>query len=199
MKRSDGLLLGLVITCLLIVPLFISCAPSYKMYGVLLWSTDETNLPNGTLLGIENASDFQKTYQVGIPGSSKNGLILEQWRIRAFDHQDQALTWIQNNQEYLNTYATALSQPLPVRTKADRQAAIVYRLRKGESFRVLGRSSEMVQEGNLKDYWYEVLTSTGVQGFTFGNQIRLGGSTNSAISKGMTATQISEMLRDNTI
>ncbi len=153
--------------CLLAVFLIFSCGPRAKGYGVLLWSPDETAQPSGSLVPIYEESAIKETYTAGI-GEEKQQIEIPMWRLRYFNKKKDAAAAAERFSEYADSFAVAERDGLPIREEPNSDSPRVYRLRKGQTIKILTRTDQPFEEGGLSDYWYRVLTEDGSTGYAFG-------------------------------
>lgn len=160
------LLIALVLAC-------VSCGKTYDKYAVVLWAEQDDQFVNGDLAGVIAFSSIRKEYQIQNPGVENAPIKpMEAWRLKVFDSRGQAEEYLRNNKDFLGAFGNSLKQALPVRAKADRTSAIVYRLKENEEVKILGREKEKRDEAGLVDYWYEIMTREGTSGWVFGYQLR---------------------------
>ena len=132
-------------------------------YGVLLWPEEESALNGGQVVTIYTESEVFDHYEV-----DQEGTVIERWRIRLFDTRALAETFSEQFASYGDVYGRADRSALPVRMENDRSSDLLYRLRKGEIVKILGRDEEQSDEAGFIGYWYRVLTVSGVEGWAFG-------------------------------
>ena len=146
---------------------FVSCGSRAIGFGVVLWSPDEAVVRNGEVLALGARSEIAKTY-TALASGKDSGPTIEQWRVRFFDDKEEADAFAEAFAPYRNLYAQSGRAALPVRDAAKQDGRRVYGLREGEIIKILGRTTEEeVNVGGLSGYWYEVMTETGVRGYTF--------------------------------
>ncbi len=148
--------------------LLTGCGPRQIGYGVVRWSPREETLPTGALVNIYSESRINETYTVGRPGK-KEQAELPLWRVAVFAQESEARQAAEAYADYTDTFAVSERQGLPIRKEKDAGSERVYKLRKGQHIKVLGRTDQKIQLGSYKDYWYRVLTEDGVDGYTFGS------------------------------
>lgn len=157
----------IVFTSALLALTLVSCGGRAIGYGLVLWSPDEAVVPTGEVLAVQAQSEIAKTYTVALPDRD-TGLTLEQWRVQFFDEKEQADAFAETFAPYRTLYAQSGRDALPVRDAANQGGRRVYGLREGEVIKILGRTTEEeVNVGGLSGYWYQVMTETGVRGYTF--------------------------------
>ena len=147
-----------------IVLALIGCGGGSRSFGVVLWPPQESPLEFGMLVEVTDSSDIESTYTVR-PLENGERMTTEQWRIEAFDSNEQAREFADNFEQYSDTFGTSQLQALRVRTEPNASAESVYRLRQGEEVNVIGQSSDASEDGGSTDVWYEVLTRDGSRGW----------------------------------
>ena len=168
LHRSSGVLLAILAVCI-----FSSCGPIDR--GLLLWSHDDASIPSGSIVNIFNESELRGISEIRYrdADSKMQRVELESWKIRTAQSTAE-LERIQA--EYTNSapyFGIAEIQALPVRDAmaTDISTSIVYRMTLGEKVKILNQSETEVEVGNLKDYWFEVLTADGTRGYVFGYRL----------------------------
>jgi len=168
--KSNGIILLCVLTFFLT-----ACQKNYDQYAVLLWADPESSLPNDLLLGITNYSSVRDEYQTEytLPESKEvKSLMVPSWRLELFDSKAEAESFITDNTIFKDSFGRSGKQALPVRQEQSSNSSIVYRLKENEEVKIIRRSEEKIAVGNLLDYWYEILTSTGTRGWVYGYQLK---------------------------
>ncbi len=155
-----------------LILLLSGCGPRLIGYGLVRWSPDEKSLPTGSLVNIYEESRIKDTYTVGRP-DRKERVEMPLWRIAVFARRDAAEQAAESYRDYIETFAVSEKQGLPIRADQDAGSERVYKLRKGQHIKVLGRSEEKVQLGSLQGHWYRVLTDDGVSGYCFDHYLTL--------------------------
>lgn len=162
MKRSFAAFAGIAVLLLALL----SCEGGGKQgYAVVLWAPLEGPLANGDTVRLVRASEKTSTVR---SGKFKGTLDLEAWRLRPASGREQARAEAEAYAPYLQTYAYALRDGLPLREEPQQESRRVYKLREGQVVKVLGRGEQEVQIGSYQDYWYRVLTEDGYEGWCFG-------------------------------
>jgi len=152
-------------------------------WGVLLWSTDDPPIPSGTVLPVYIKSNIDRLWVVGVPedyrGSLARGAKIEvpMWQFEFIGNKKKAEMRAREFAEYSHVYAENLQDGLPVRDSPDNGGRRVYRLRVGETVKILS-----LAEGNppisatgdpLPGEWYRVLTEAGNIGYCFSYRLKL--------------------------
>lgn len=147
-----------------------SCRDSYG-YGVVLWSANEIELTSGSIVRIVGESPRREIFRVQHP-DTKAIIEVDKWRLEQFPKRQQAQAYLEEYIPFLRTYTEVRKSALPMREDALVSSKSVYSLRDGQVMKVLGRAKEREQIGGYKAYWYHLLSSDGVQGWTYGRFLR---------------------------
>ena len=151
-----------------------SCARKLG-WGVVLWSSSEGPLPAGSVVPVYIRSNIQSLYVVGVPGSDKK-VELPLWQVETFPSKSKAKARVEAFGGNLSLYLSTSLDGLPVRQEPNNLAKRVYRLREGESVKVLRKvEGERVSTAGeaLSGDWYEVLAEGGEVGYVFSHAMRL--------------------------
>lgn len=141
----------------------------------MLWSSKEGPLPAGSVVPVYIKSNIQSLYVVGVPGS-RDKVELPLWQVELFSSKATARQRVESFGDNLHVYMMAARDGLPLRKEAANNAKRVYRLREGESVKVLEKASgETVSTGGeiLPGDWYLVLAEGGETGYVFSYAMRL--------------------------
>ncbi len=163
--------LRIAFTLTLIVGLLVmGCARRPREHGVLLWSPDEERASSGTLLAVVDESDISDTYTVvGLDNEDKAEL--PRRLVRVFDSEEQAAAFKAEYQDFARLYGRSERRALPIRAEMSSQSRRVYRLRDQQIVKVIRRSEQKHEISDYHDYWYEVMTEDGVDGWVFGRYL----------------------------
>jgi hypothetical protein len=153
-------------------------------WGMLLWSTEDPDIPSGTVLPVYIRSNIDQVWVAGIPaayrtagrgGPDKFEIPLPQLEFAG--GKSAALKRAEKFAEYALLYAETLQDGLPIREEPDNSTRRVYRLRGGEIIKVLSKtegSPAISTTGEpLPGEWYRVLTKDGTTGYCFSYRLRL--------------------------
>jgi hypothetical protein len=154
----------MIILLILTAILFLSSCSAYKGYAVILWAEDTWPYENGDIANISRVYDTDRKY---IAIYEKDIVELAMWRVLYFESYDEAKTFAESYQPFINTYALCRRNDLPVRSEADTGTERVTKLKSGEVVKVIekGRQEKI---GNMDDSWYLILTIRGYLGYTYG-------------------------------
>lgn len=151
-----------------------SCTPHIG-WGLLLWTDPEAGLHAGAVVPVYIRSNIEKKYIIGIPDSKRKDEV-PLWQLELFRSKGAAEKARLSFGSYLTSYLFANRDGLPVRDAPTNTASRVYRLREGQSVKILAEvQGDVVTTGTetLQGSWYKVLTEDGTQGYVFSNTMRL--------------------------
>ena len=146
--------------------LSVSCGKKYIGYGVLLWSPNEKILETGTTLPIISESKINNTYTVKKPGS-KEQIELPKWRLDVFETEEDAGKNAKMVAQYKTIFAHNLKDGLLIRETPDVTSDRVYKMKRGQTIKIIGRTEKIAEVGQYTGFWYKVLTEDGINGFCF--------------------------------
>ncbi len=115
--------------------LLLSCA-RLEGWGVVIWSVKGTTAKAGTVVPVYLKSNISKSYVIGLP-EDKTKIEIPLPSLEFFSSKGAAEKRAQQFAPYAALYLSAGRDGLPVRDKASVSARRVYRLRLGESVKVL--------------------------------------------------------------
>jgi hypothetical protein len=139
-------------------------------WGVVLWSSPEGSIPAGSVVPVYIKSNIQSLYVVGAP-ASRTKVELPLWQVELFGSKRAANARVAELGEYKSIYMVAARDGIPIRDKPNNStAAQVFRLREGQSVKVLAKAEgEAVSTGGkaLAGEWYLVLADDGTRGYVY--------------------------------
>jgi hypothetical protein len=158
------------------VLLLASCGKPPLGYGVLLWSPDEETLPTGTIMSLLGQSRLKNLY-TSAPEGTKDYRQIDTWRIRQFETLKEAREYLEEYNQYRESYAQVQpwggnNLPLALRSGDTTSFPIVYRLGNGQILKIIERVRPDSIAG-YDNYWYKVLTNDGTTGYSFGLRLKL--------------------------
>lgn len=148
-----------------------SCGLKTIGSGILLWSPDEDLIATGATVPVISESGIEDSYTISL--GEEQTLDLPKWRVKFFDSDKALETYRKNHEQFFRTLAAAKIDSLAVRKRQDPASQRVYKLRKFETVKIIGRSEEKAAVGSYEDYWYKVLTKEGAEGWCYGESLIL--------------------------
>lgn len=172
MKKSFCKILTLL-SALFCSVLFLSCGKVVG-YSVVLWGIPEHKIQDSEIVPVYLRSNINHVYVIGTPDGEK--LEVPLWKITEPSSKRKAKKVLEEYNEFEHQYATVKLDGLPCRAEPDNTAKQVYRLRKGETIRILKQGEGMtVTNGKevLAGSWFKILTLNGTQGWCFSHNLNL--------------------------
>jgi hypothetical protein len=161
------------LTILLVLILTLSGCARRIGYGVVLWSEDEAQIASGSVVTVASESDLQDTYVIRNEETSAEATVVR-WRVRFFETEEAAVADAQAYEELATVYGRSARNALPMRGAPElKNGNILYRLREGETVKLIGRAEEQTDLSGLLAYWYSALTETGIEAYVFGYELTL--------------------------
>ncbi|GMO29390.1 MAG: hypothetical protein Ta2F_04780 [Termitinemataceae bacterium] len=162
---------------------FSSCRKSLG-WGVLLWASEDSGIPSGTVVKVQIKSNINKVWIVRIPKeyrmageNYKKNVEIPLAQLELLGSKRDAVKRSKEFGEYALVYAETLQDGLPVREAADNGARRVYRLRVGEVVKILkpidGNPAISATGAPLPGQWFRILTEDGTEGCCFSYRLRL--------------------------
>ncbi len=155
--------------------LFVSCSP-YIGYGVINWSLPELGLSAGEVVPVFIQSNIGGVYVIGTGPDREDRIEVPLWQIALYKSKSRALKAAAKIAEYRYLYATVKIDGLPIRAHPENTARQVYRLRQGETLKIIrkGEGSQVIAgDAPLEGDWYEVRTGDGTVGWCFSYNLTL--------------------------
>lgn len=143
-------------------------------YSVLLWSIPEHNLQDCDIVPVYVLSNISHVYVIGAPDGEK--LEVPLWQITKPTSKSKAVKLSAEYKDYAHKYAAVKLDGLPCRAEPANLAKQVYRLRKGETIKILGKGEgDKVMAGKqaLEGDWLKVLAKDGTEGWCFSHNLAL--------------------------
>jgi len=167
---------------LFVILLFSSCTRTLG-YGVLFWSSEDPQIPSGTVLRVYIRSNINRVWVAGVPREFRT----DETTINRFEVPIAHLELVGSRRRaaeraevfapYALMYAETLQDRLPIRENPDNVSRLVYRLREGEVIKILNPVAGQVVIGAsgepLPGQWFRVLTQDGTVGYCFSYRLRL--------------------------
>lgn len=165
MKKRFNIIVVLLIT--LLSTLFFSCR-RMEGYSVVLWNIPEYEIQDCEVVPVYALSNISHVYIIGSPNGEK--LEVPLWQLTKPESKSKAIKRAETYKEYVGKYANVKLDGLPCRAEPANLSKQVYRLRKGETIKVLAKGQgDAVMAGKeaLEGDWLKVLTKDGTQGWCF--------------------------------
>jgi len=154
-----------IIIILALLPI-ISCGGRPIGWGVLYIEDEENDLAAGEVLPIYQESEIRDVYTVGISGSDEK-IEIDRWKINFAGKESEARLYGESYQEYADIYAVTKKNGLSIRENASISSERVYKLRDGQTVKIIGKNSGTENIAGHDGYWYKVLTEDGSSGYCF--------------------------------
>jgi hypothetical protein len=148
--------------------IFTSCS-GIMGYGVLLWDLPEQGLQDGDIVPVYIRSNITHVYVVSVPGS-KERFEVPLWQLTEPRSHHKARKTARMYAAFAHQYAKVKIDGLPARADPVNTAKQVYRLRKGETVKLLYKGkgqTVMAGKSALEGSWVRILTKDGTQGWCF--------------------------------
>ena len=149
-------------------------------WGLVLWTAPEGPIPAGSIVPVYIKSNIEKVYVVGVPGAKgkEKGkkIELKLWQLELYSTRAKAEAAAKAMGPNLSLYMVAMRDGLPLRDGPSNTGRRVYRLRVGQTLKVLEKvSGEAVSTGGqtLPGSWYRVLADDGTTGYAFSYAFRV--------------------------
>jgi hypothetical protein len=146
-----------------------SCGLKTIGSGIVLWSPDEEMIATGARVPVLGESELEGTYTISL-GEEKTA-DLPKWRLAFFNSDKELENYINSREDFLRMVASAKIDSLAVRARQDPSSQRLYKLRRYEVMKIIGRSEEKSEIGDYVDYWYNVLTKDGTRGWCYGESL----------------------------
>jgi len=178
MESKRGLFAVVILAAVLVASvagLLAGCA-RLEGWGVVVWSVPGTSAHAGAVVPIHLRSNISKSYLIGLPGDPKTKMEVPFAYIEFYRSKGAAEARAKEYAEYAPLYMIAGRDGLPIRDRPSVSARRVYRLRLGETVKVIARvKGEAVFTGGtaLPGEWYQVQAQDGTRGYVFSNTMTL--------------------------
>jgi len=174
--------------------ILVSCGPREIGYAVMVWPSDDSSVQTGSVYPVIEESDINGTFVILLDDDRREET--DSWRVEFFRERDAADRYARRLEPWADSWARSLRTALPVREKADRTSASIYRLADGEVVKILSRPDETSDEAGLVDYWYEVLTRDGTRGWVYGYHLEQTTASGRAIAPVEDQGETDRLVRD---
>lgn len=178
---ASALILGI---SALLAGVLSGCGPSGG-WGLVLWTVEDAGIASGSVVPIHLKSNIGKVFVVGLPsgsgqasgsGSGSGRVEVPFWQIEEFGTRRAARIRAEEFKPFASIYMVAARDGLPIRDKPDNVSKRVFRLREGQTVKVLGKAegTQVTTGGKaLAGEWYRVLADDGTRGYVFSNTMRM--------------------------
>ncbi|MBN2619118.1 MAG: SH3 domain-containing protein [Spirochaetales bacterium] len=141
-----------------------SCS-KYIGYGVVLLPNEDSDLESGALIKITKESRIRETWVYNTP--EEDHIEIDKWRVEFYDNIKDAQEYIKNYTEYINYFVIVNRNSHSMRVKPFADSNLVYRLKKDQKVKVIGRTSQMEKIASFEGYWWHLITPDGVKGWSY--------------------------------
>ncbi len=152
----------------IILALFIttSCGGRPVGWGVLYIEDTDNDIASGTVVPVYQESEIRDVYTVGIENSG-NQIEIDRWKLSFHEKQADAEAYSATYSEYADIYALTKKNGLSIRQDSSIHSERVYKLRLGQTVKIIGRTDDTENIAGHDGYWYIVLTEDGNSGYCF--------------------------------
>jgi len=167
--------LPLAVFFIMFMATLLSCSNKLG-YGVVTWSMPEYNLTAGDIVPIYVRSNIEHVYIIGLNEQTSVRIEIPLWQLNFFESKKDAIKFQKKLEEYKNTYASVKLDGLPMRSEPDNSSKQVYRLRLGQTIKILwfSEGTPVLRGGTpIEGEWYKVLTNDGTQGWCFSHNLTI--------------------------
>lgn len=182
----------------LVSSLFFSCR-RMEGYSVVLWNIPEYQIQDCEVVPVYALSNISHVYIIGAPNGEK--LEVPLWQLTQPESKSKAIKKAEQYKEYVGKYASVKLDGLPCRAEPANLSKQVYRLRKGETIKILAKGEgDTVMAGKeaLEGDWLKVLTKNGTEGWCFSHNLILFDMDAAGVQSGASEVLIEENLGDST-
>ena len=154
--------------------LFTSCSDKIMGYSVVLWTIPEHQIKSGDIVPVYIKSNISHVYVIGTKEGKKIEVAL--WQLTEPVKKIKIKSIAAKYEENALTYASVKLDGLPCRAEPVNTAKQVYRLRKGETIKILYKGEgqkPMAGKTPLEGDWYRILTDDGTMGWCFSYNLKL--------------------------
>lgn len=157
---------------ILFAVLFSSCGSKYIGYGVLYIEDSDKNLKSGVVYPVMQESDIRNVYTLEANDEAA-GVDVNRSMLSFYEKETDAAAFTKEYQQWIDLYAVTLLNGLSIREEADDSSERVYKLREGQTVKIIGRDPQITNIADHDGYWYIVLTEDGTAGYCFDKNLRI--------------------------
>ncbi|MDC7124910.1 MAG: SH3 domain-containing protein [Spirochaetales bacterium] len=198
---------------IIFVLLLFSCGSRYTGWAVLYMDDTEQNLKAGKVYPVIQESELRDVYTIETE-ESKTPVDVPRWNMSFFEKKEEAQTLASAYAKWVPYYAESTLNGLSIRQEPSAESDRVYKLRNGQTIKIIGRTDETENIAHHDGYWYQVLTEDGATGFCFDKNLNVYNKNkgiitdtnkidtellNKIISRTYRQDYFSQMIRANTI
>ena len=151
--------------------LFSACGPKPIGWGVMYIDDSEHSLSAGTVIPVYQESEIRNVY--GLMNANEQPFEIDRWTMSFHSKETEAEAFSKSYADWANFYATNLLNGLSIREEASIGSKRVYKLREGQTVKIIGRDENKQNIANHDGYWYLVLTDDGISGYCFDKNLRI--------------------------
>ena len=152
--------------------LVFSCGSKYIGYAVLYTEAPDTNLKAGSVHPVSQESEIRDVFTI-VPNGSEQAVDIPRYMMSFHKKEADAQAFADKYTQWADIYAVTLLNGLSIRSEADSSSERIYKLREGQTVKIIGRDENMVNIADHDGYWYRVLTEDGSAGYCFDKNLRL--------------------------
>lgn len=149
-----------------------SCGSKYIGWGVLYVDDSANDLDAGTLFPILQESEIRNVYTVEADGHTEN-IDIDRWKVSFQESEEAAEAYAEFYKQWVDIYAVNQLNGLSIRESPDGSSERIYKLRVGQTVKILGRDENIVNIADHDGYWYIVLTEDGTKGYSFDKNLKI--------------------------
>lgn len=126
---------------------------------------DGSDLETGALIKITKESRIRETWVYNTP--EEEHIEIKKWRVEFYESLEDAQNYNSEYETYKNYYVVVNRNSHIMRIHPNTSAKQVYRLKKDQQVKVIGRGAEKERHGSFEGYWWQLITPDGVVGWSF--------------------------------
>ncbi len=153
-------------TILFIATSLFSC--SKIGYGLYLWDFDDQN--TGKTYKVVSESNIENSYTIILDDKK---ISIPKWKIELYKSEKEAKKAAKEYEKLNKMFGVCKKNNHKIRISKTPTAKIIYRLKKGEEIKIIGKDKEKSIIGSTNDYWYKVLTKNGISGYSYGHNLHI--------------------------
>jgi len=143
----------------------LSSCEKYIGYGVIMLPEEDSNLETGSLIKITKESRIREAWVYN--SEEEEHIEIKKWRVEFYKELEDAQKYIEEYKEYKDYYVIVNTNAHSMRIKPTAKANLVYRLKKDQRVKVIGRTAEKEKIARFEGYWWKLITDDGVKGWSY--------------------------------